>query len=412
MNIAIFISGRGSNMEAIAQQVQHGILQHCCTIALVFANQCDAKGLQIADQMGLKTACISSNGKKRAEHESEIIALLEPLHIDYIVLAGYMRLITPLLIARYPQRIINIHPANTQLHQGLHAYQWAFEQQLTHTQITVHFVDKGMDTGDIIAQTTVDLRGLKTLAEVEKRGLATEHVFYSQVLHQIATQQFMPKLYAQRAYKLLAQHADPINAEPMEKYMKHTAKFLGIKSEPRRALTKQFLAENGKPPLENLPEVVLELYQMPYRELHYVAIDLMALYAKQLKPEHLPLLEQLITNNSWWDSVDALAKTVGALLKKYPELRQDTTQRWLASNNMWLQRMTLIFQLGYKKDTDTDLLFYNILYLAESKEFFIQKAIGWILREYARTNPAAVKQFVTANTLKPLSVREALKHLR
>lgn len=184
-NIAIFISGRGSNMVAIAQQVQNGILADCCQIKLVFANQATAQGLDIAANMGLPTACLPSESRKRADHERDIIALLAPLQIDYIVLAGYMRLISPVLIAHYPQRIINIHPADTRQHQGLHAYEWAWQQQLTHTHITVHYVDSGMDTGDIIAQTSVDLQGAASLQEVEQRGLAVEHQFYSQVLKQV-----------------------------------------------------------------------------------------------------------------------------------------------------------------------------------------------------------------------------------
>ncbi len=184
-NIAIFISGRGSNMVAIAQQVQGGILSDCCRIRLVVSNRCDAVGLQTAADMGLATVCVPSEGKRRADHEQELIALLEPLQIDYIVLAGYMRLVSSLLIAHYPQRIINIHPADTRLHQGLHAYEWAFACRLPYTCITIHYVDSGMDTGDIIAQAEVDLRQADSLAEVERRGLAVEHRVYSEVLRGI-----------------------------------------------------------------------------------------------------------------------------------------------------------------------------------------------------------------------------------
>lgn len=217
--------------------------------------------------------------------------------------------------------------------------------------------------------------------------------------------------YAQKALEILLPHANPADAVPMQQYMKNKSAFLGIKTPMRRALTKQFLHNNGKPPLEYLLATVEHLYAQPYRELHYIAIEITGLFAKQFDTTHLYLLEYLITTHSWWDSVDATAKIVGAFFKKHPALQQPVTRQWLDSGNMWLQRMSLIFQLGYKKDTDTDLLFYNILYLAESKEFFIQKAIGWILREYARTDAIAVKQFVTATRLKPLSIREAMKHI-
>ena len=111
--------------------------------------------------------------------------MLEPLQPDYLVLAGYMRLISPGLIQRYRNRIINIHPADTALYQGAHAYQWAFDNKLETTKITAHFVDTGMDTGPVIAQREVDLRGAKSLAEVEQRGLRVEHVFYSEVLEKV-----------------------------------------------------------------------------------------------------------------------------------------------------------------------------------------------------------------------------------
>lgn len=184
-SIALFISGRGSNMEAILQQVLSGILSNCCRVALVFSNKPDAGGLAIAQGLGFPTACVPSKGKKREAFDAEICALLEPYRIDYIVLAGYDRLISPVLIDRYDKRIINIHPADTRLFQGLGAYKWAFEQQLESTYITIHYVDAGMDTGSIIAQQKVDLRGATSLQEVEKRGLAMEHVFYSQTLRAV-----------------------------------------------------------------------------------------------------------------------------------------------------------------------------------------------------------------------------------
>jgi phosphoribosylglycinamide formyltransferase-1 len=183
--IVIFISGRGSNMEAIIKNVQTGNLRDCCEIVLVFSNTQEARGLETARQLGIKATFIESKGKKREEFDREIVALLEPLQPDYLVLAGYMRLISPGLIQRYKNRIINIHPADTALYQGAHAYQWAFDNKLETTKITVHFVDAGMDTGPVIAQREVDLRGAKSLAEVEQRGLRVEHVFYSEVLEKV-----------------------------------------------------------------------------------------------------------------------------------------------------------------------------------------------------------------------------------
>ncbi len=183
--IAIFISGRGSNMEAIVTQTQHGILQECCDIVLVFANKPDAPGLRTAQQYGLKIAFVESQGKKREDFDRQVIALLEPYRLDYIVLAGYMRILSPLFVERYRNRIINIHPADTKAYQGIHGYEWAFEHKLETTKITVHFVDEGVDTGTILDQREVDLRGADSLEEIERRGLQVEHEFYSNVLRRV-----------------------------------------------------------------------------------------------------------------------------------------------------------------------------------------------------------------------------------
>ena len=183
--IAIFISGRGSNMLAIADNVQNGPLKDVCEIALVFSNKAQAAGLKSAAQRGLPTACIESKGKSREAFEREVIQLLEPLNIDYIVLAGFMRILSPLLIRAYKNSIINIHPADTDEFRGVGAYEWAFDNKKSFTAVTVHFVDEGVDTGPVIAKRQVDLRGAESLQEVEKRGLLVEHAFYSQALRKV-----------------------------------------------------------------------------------------------------------------------------------------------------------------------------------------------------------------------------------
>ena len=115
---------------------------------------------------------------------------------------------------------------------------------------------------------------------------------------------------------------------------------------------------------------------------------------------------------SWWDSVDTINSVCfKPYFQKFPENRYEITQKWIDSENIWLQRLSVICQLGLKDKTDVELLFGNILQLTESKEFFVQKAIGWALRDLARNQPELVKKFVAENDLKPLSKREALKHL-
>ena len=131
---------------------------------------------------------------------------------------------------------------------------------------------------------------------------------------------------------------------------------------------------------------------------------------KKLAPEHFPLVEYLITEKSWWDTVDGLAAwIVGAIMKTHPSAIESKTKEWMASDNIWLQRTCLIFQLGYKKETDTELLAGFIEQLADHKTFWIRKAIGWALREYSKTDPGFVQAFVDSHQLAPLSRREALK---
>lgn len=174
-------------MEAIVKNMQSGILQDCCEVVLVFANKKEARGLKIAEELGIRTACLESKGRKRKEFDQAIVDLLQTFHPDYIVLAGYMRIVSRPLLAHYKNRIINIHPADTAAYQGAHAYEWAFEKKLETTKITVHLIDAGVDTGPVLAQTEVDLRGAATLEEVEQRGLKIEHQFFSEVLRKVFT---------------------------------------------------------------------------------------------------------------------------------------------------------------------------------------------------------------------------------
>lgn len=183
--IAIFISGRGSNMEALVKHCQSGILKDLAEVVLVFSNKPQAKGLEIAAELGVRTDSIPSKGKKRATYDQEVLEFLEQYKVDYICLAGFMRVLSPVLVQAYPKGIINIHPADTQQHQGLGGYKWAFEQKLRQTKVTIHYVDEGLDTGAIIGQAVVDLSAANTLEEVEKAGLAVEHEFYSKAIAQL-----------------------------------------------------------------------------------------------------------------------------------------------------------------------------------------------------------------------------------
>ncbi len=172
-------------MEAILKETKNGILKGIAETVLVFSDKEDAKGLQTAKDFGIKTTSITAKGKNRNVFDNELIELLSHYKFDFIILAGYMRILSEIFVRTYKNKIINIHPADTNLHQGLHAYEWAFENKMQATKITVHFVNEGVDTGKIIAQQEVDLRGAETLEEVEKRGLAVEHKLYSEVLSEV-----------------------------------------------------------------------------------------------------------------------------------------------------------------------------------------------------------------------------------
>ena len=186
--IVILISGRGSNMVVIAKNVQSGILKDVCTIQSVFSNKINVAGLQKASKLGIPTLVIASKGKKRKTYNAMLLDWLKRKNPDFIVLAGYMKIFSPEIIREFPKRIINIHPADTTQHQGLHGYDWAFENKLETTKVTVHYVDDGLDTGKIIGQRIVDLKGAETLEEVEERGLKVEHLFYSECLRKILSE--------------------------------------------------------------------------------------------------------------------------------------------------------------------------------------------------------------------------------
>lgn len=133
---------------------------------------------------------------------------------------------------------------------------------------------------------------------------------------------------------------------------------------------------------------------------------------KGFEENDISIIEKIIITNSWWDTVDVIAKyLVGGYLKQYPQVRETVIGNFSSSDNMWLNRTAILFQLGYKKDTDKVILFRECDKHKGNKEFFIRKAIGWALREYAKANPEAVKVFVKTARLSPLSEREALKNL-
>lgn len=207
--------------------------------------------------------------------------------------------------------------------------------------------------------------------------------------------------------------ADAGLAAEMAAYMKGRFQYYGIRQPTRKAILKAFIAQYGYPTIDELDGVVRALWQQPMRECQYCAIELATRWKKELLPKHVELLEYMLSNKAWWDTVDLVSvNLVGNLFLNYTELERKYPDKWIASNNMWLQRAAIIYQLKYKDRTDVERLFNYCDSMAGSKEFFIRKAIGWALREYTRTNASLVEAYVERGHLQGLSEREALRLLK
>lgn len=220
----------------------------------------------------------------------------------------------------------------------------------------------------------------------------------------------MTSPYTDKLEAWLKAHRDPAYAPNMEAYMRDQFPFLGVRNPVRVALTKQFTKEHGCPKGEEGVKIARELWELPEREFAYTALFILSQLRKAAVREHIEVLEYFVITKSWWDTVDMIADhLIGFHLQKFPDLIPSYVEKWMASDNMWLQRTAILFQLKYKQQTDVPLLFSCIRRMAGSKEFFIRKAIGWALREYSKTNAAVVQSFVASTELSRLSVREALK---
>jgi 3-methyladenine DNA glycosylase AlkD len=202
--------------------------------------------------------------------------------------------------------------------------------------------------------------------------------------------------------------ADPERAIPMRAYMKDIAPFLGVSKPERDKAQKQFgLPEPG----DEIAACNL-LYQYDEREFHYIATSVLRKRAKQLQPEALTDLKRFAQTHSWWDTIDELTKSVGAVVTQHPELIAELDE-WVRHPDFWVQRTAILHQLGAGEKTDVDRLFRLCLVQAANPEFFVRKAIGWALRDYAWTDPEAIREFVNQHRAQfsPLTVREALKNV-
>jgi 3-methyladenine DNA glycosylase AlkD len=218
--------------------------------------------------------------------------------------------------------------------------------------------------------------------------------------------------YAISIQKLFEEHADPEAAVQMKRYMRDQFEYLGLKGPAVGELLRGFYARNGLPEISELGAIVCDLWSLPQREFQYIATSLIGKFEKQLPEQFIETLEYLLVIKSWWDTVDTISTgIVGVHFKRYPRAKRKYLAKWRRSANFWLRRAAILFQLNYKQETDFELLCEIIRENLGSKEFFINKAIGWALRQYTRVDPEAVRKFVAETPLHPLSTREALKWL-
>ncbi|MGM0123060.1 hypothetical protein IGI37_000426 [Enterococcus sp. AZ194] len=204
---------------------------------------------------------------------------------------------------------------------------------------------------------------------------------------------------------------NPEQAVPMEKYMKNHFPFAGVPKPEQRDLEKAYLKASLTWSLPELLQTIQENYQKVEREYQYYAIDLASKNVKRLSLEFMEALLLLLGEKSWWDSIDAWRKVYSEWVKLNPSELSTVYDWFYGHENFWYRRIALNLQLKYKEQTNLDLLKKAILYDKYTDEFFIQKAIGWALREYTKTDATWVIEFLAEEILSPLAVREASKHL-
>lgn len=212
----------------------------------------------------------------------------------------------------------------------------------------------------------------------------------------------------------LAAQADPTKAAGMQAYMKTDMPFYGVQHAARTEVLKRLRTDFPPADREEYEQLVLALWNLPHREERYLALGVARAHKKFVVPASLPLYRRLITEGAWWDLVDDVAThLVRDLVVGFPDQTWPEVERWVDDEEMWLRRSALLCQIGAKTATDSERLFRFCLALAHEKEFFIRKAIGWALRDYAWVDPEAVASFVRqfGDALSPLSYREATKHI-
>ena len=210
--------------------------------------------------------------------------------------------------------------------------------------------------------------------------------------------------------KVLKAIANPNDAAAMKAYMKNKFEFLGVKTPARRKLAKTFFKQQTDFVIDW--NFINEAWNNPYRELQYTALDYLEIRKKLLTPSDLPRLKKQAQTKSWWDTIDFLDRLVGSIIARFPETKEIIVA-WSCDEDIWLRRLAIDYQLLRKEKTDTELLEKILVNNLGRTEFFINKAIGWALRDYSKTNPDWVKDFIERYRVEmaALSIREGSKYL-
>jgi 3-methyladenine DNA glycosylase AlkD len=213
----------------------------------------------------------------------------------------------------------------------------------------------------------------------------------------------------------LAELANPDKAKGMQAYMKTDTPFYGVQKPARTEILRHIKMEFAPANRDEYEELVTALWELPHREEKYLAQGVAAGFRQFIVPDSLPIYERFIDEGVWWDFVDETAThMIRELVLNHPNEVWPVVDTWAEHDNMWRRRAAIICQVGARNRTDVDRLFAFCAVRAHEREFFIRKAIGWALRDYAKTDPGAVADFVNAHEkeLSALSFREATKHIR
>ncbi|MFH0883705.1 MAG: DNA alkylation repair protein, partial [bacterium] len=213
----------------------------------------------------------------------------------------------------------------------------------------------------------------------------------------------------------LARRGDPVRAKGAQAYMKSEMPFRGVDARGQREIHRACLKQHPVRSIDELRNATLDLWdRAEYREERYAAQEILKKYSKFLDISDRTLLRHIIITGAWWDYVDFVAKwVVGDLLKRYPEEMKQELMEWIEDEDLWIRRAAILAQLSFKDKTDTQLLFNFCDRCLEETTFWMRKAIGWALREYSKTNPGKVRQFIAKNRdrMAGLTLREASKYV-